>query len=190
MQQTEPLAQQEDSTAPADIEQQLIERAKERDRQAFHQLYERYVKRVYAICWRLLADKNAAEEVTQDVFMSVWQQLPQFDGRSLFSTWLHAIATKQAVSHFRARRRWFERFLPFDLAANDHREYQDDYQEHGVEAAIQKLPTQARMVFVLFAIEGYRHEEIADLLNIAVGSSKAQYHRARTLLKQWLDYED
>lgn len=190
MQHTQSQAQQENSTAPADIEQQLIQRAKDRDRQAFHQLYERYVKRVYAICWRLLAEKSAAEDVTQEVFISVWQQLPNFDGRSLFSTWLHAVATKQAVSHFRSRRRWFERFLPFDLASNDHGDYEDAHQEHGVDAAIQKLPTQARMVFVLFAIEGYRHEEIADMLNIAVGSSKAQYHRARNLLKQWLQYED
>lgn len=190
MQQTESLMEQGNDTASIDIELQLIQRAIERDRQAFHQLYERYVKRVYAICWRLLADKNAAEDVTQEVFISVWQQLPAFNGRSLFSTWLHAIATKQAVSHFRQRRRWFERFLPFDLAVNDHGEYHDEHPEHGVEDAIQKLPTQARMVFVLFAIEGYRHEEIADLLNIAVGSSKAQYHRARNLLKQWLHYED
>lgn len=160
----------------------VINAASKGDRKAFYVLYRQFCNRVYAICWRLLADKQKAEDATQETFIKVWQQLPEFKGNSQFSTWLHTIATRTAVDVWRQDKL---------LRQSDNDEVLQqfavsDSESEGLEQAIQKLPSQARAVFVLFALEGYQHQEIAGLLDIAPGTSKAQYHRARQLLKEWL----
>lgn len=165
---------------------QVVASAQQGDKQAFYSLYQQFVPRVYAICWRLLAHKQKAEDASQDVFIKVWQQLPQFRGDSSFATWLHSIATRTAIDVWRQ-----EKYLRLTDSS--------DEQELGcepivacsgasapLEQAIQRLPAQARAVFVLFALEGYQHQEIAALLGIAEGTSKAQYFRARQLLQEWL----
>lgn len=166
---------------------QAISAAQRGDRQAFYQIYRQFTGRVYAICWRLLADKQKAEDATQEVFIKIWQQLPDFRGDSQFGTWLHTIATRTAIDIWRQ-----EKFLRLtdstddsnsELAEQVTEAVTDDTQ---LEAAILRLPAQARAVFVLFAIEGYQHQQIAVLLDIAEGTSKAQYHRARQLLREWL----
>ncbi len=168
--------------AVQDMEQDWIHAAKAGDRQAFYLLYQKYHRRVYAIALRLLSDRAKAEDACQEVFVKVWQQLSWFRGDSSFATWLHSISTRTAVDLWRkdreSRRSTDE--IP-ELAS-------DEPVDHGdLEALIQRLPDQARAVFVLFALEGYQHNEIAALLGIAEGSSKSQYHRARQLLRGWLD---
>jgi RNA polymerase sigma-70 factor, ECF subfamily len=165
---------------------QAIAAAKSGDKQAFYSLYQQFVGRVYAICWRLLANRQKAEDASQEVFIKVWQQLPAFRGDSSFATWLHSIATRTAIDLWRQDKY---------LRLTDSSDAQPELAEQtvpcsGVEApleqAIQRLPPQARAVFVLFALEGYQHQEIAGLLGIKEGTSKAQYFRARQLLQEWL----
>lgn len=174
-----------------DDEARLIAKVKQGDRHAYHQLYQQYCDRVYGICFRLLGEASSAEDATQEVFIQVWKKIGSFQQQSKFSTWLYTVATNLAVSQYRKRNTWWSRFRSSDdeQHAMEQGAYQDVHFEHGLEAKIQRLPEQARMVFVLFAIEGYRHEEIATKMGIAVGSSKAQYHRARQLLKQWIEDE-
>ncbi|MBZ9610468.1 RNA polymerase sigma factor [Rheinheimera maricola] len=164
---------------------QAIAAAKNGDKQAFHSLYQQFIGRVYAICWRLLANRQKAEDASQDVFIKVWQQLPAFRGDSSFATWLHSIATRTAIDIWRT-----EKYLRLTDSSDElelaEQSVACSSNEAPLEQAIQRLPAQARAVFVLFALEGYQHQEIAALLGIAEGTSKAQYHRARQLLQEWL----
>lgn len=168
----------------------MIAAAKQGDKQAFYQLYQHYIGRVYAICWRLLANKQQAEDASQEIFIKVWQQLPSFRGDSEFTTWLHSIATRSAIDLWRQQKylRLTDSAEPLseNLAELAGQQVPCSSVQLPLEQAIQRLPSQARAVFVLFALEGYQHQQIATLLGIAEGSSKAQYHRARQLLQEYL----
>jgi RNA polymerase sigma-70 factor (ECF subfamily) len=169
---------------PCEIpEPELIERAKRGDRDAFKQLYLIHHKRVYGICYRLCGQAFLAEEATQDTFVRLWQKLPLFRGDSQFSTWLHSMTVNQALSSIKKYKSFWSRFTY--LA--EHTEVgQSEMQYAELDKLLIKLPERARIVFVLFAIEGYQHNEIALQLNIAQGTSKAQYHRARKLLREMM----
>jgi len=168
-----------------DIESQWIAQAQQGDQQAFHRIYENYHRRIYALCWRMLADKDSAEDVCQEVFVQLWQKISNFRGESKFSTWLHSVASNIALGHIRKNKTWLQRIFSIeDQVVED--VAVDMPQCSNLDKNILKLPERARLVFVLFAIEGYRHEEIASMLGMAVGTSKAQYHRARGLLRESL----
>lgn len=170
----------------ADDITQVVTAAQRGDKQAFYTLYQQFVGRVYAICWRLLAQRQKAEDACQEVFVKIWQQLPTFRFDSSFATWLHSIATRTAIDIWRQ-----DKYLRL-TDSSDALQYIDEPtvacsgQQIPLEQAIVRLPAQARAVFVLFALEGYQHQEIAALLDIAEGTSKAQYFRARQLLQEYL----
>jgi RNA polymerase sigma-70 factor (ECF subfamily) len=170
-------------------EQAVISRAQQGDQQAFYQLYQKYHRKVYAICWRMLADKDSAEDVCQEVFVQLWQKISNFRGESKFSTWLHSVTTNVVLGHLRKHKNWLQRIFSIedqtiqDVAV----EMEDDSGLTALDKHIARLPERARLVFVLFAVEGYRHEEISKMLNMAVGTSKAQYHRAKSLLREWVE---
>jgi len=171
-----------------DEEQQLIAKAKAGDQHAFYQLYNMHHKRVYGICWRMLADKDSAEDICQEVFVQVWQKLASFKGNSKFSTWLHSVTSNIVLNHLRKQKNWLQRV--FSIEEQVVEDVGEQMQElSSLDRHIMRLPERARLVFVLFAVEGYRHEEIGKMLNMAVGSSKAQFHRAKSLLKEWLEDE-
>jgi RNA polymerase sigma factor (sigma-70 family) len=172
----------------AEHESELITRAQQGDQHAFHQLYETYHRRIFALCWRMLADKDSAEDVCQEVFVQLWQKISNFRGESKFATWLHSVATNIVLGHLRKQKNWLQRIFSIEeqSVAEASVELIDDTISSALDSKIQQLPERARLVFVLFAVEGYRHEEIANMLNMAVGSSKSQYHRARNLLRESL----
>ena len=168
-------------------EQHLISAAVAGDVNAFKKLYERHVPKIYALCSRLCADKSQAEDATQEVFIQVWLKLENFRGESQFSTWLYSVAAKVTVSYIRKQKGWWQRFFNIDDTGVQEAGYEVEFADDQLDVLIMKLPERARMVFVLHAIEGYRHAQIAKMLDIAVGTSKAQFHRARRLLEEWLD---
>lgn len=169
-----------------DEEQQCIAKAQQGDQAAFYQLYEKYHKRMYALCWRMLADKESAEDVCQEIFVQLWQNISNFRGDSKFSTWLHSVGTNVVLGHLRKNKSWLQQV--FSIEDNPQQEVgQEMASLSSLDKHIMRLPERARVVFVLFAIEGYRHEEIAQMMKMAVGSSKAQYHRARKLLQTWVE---
>lgn len=155
------------------------------DAHAFERLYRRHVNRINTLVRRMLGED--AEDVTQEVLIRAWQKLGTFRGEAAFGTWLHRLAVNVILNRRAARGRWRKLFLeepergleasgrPISAALGI------DF-----EAAIAKLPPGARQVFVLHDVEGYRHEEIAGLLRITVGTSKSQLHYARVSLRQSL----
>jgi RNA polymerase sigma-70 factor (ECF subfamily) len=166
----------------------LVERARARDPQAFEQLYRRYVPRIHAVCLRLAADSRRAEDLTQTAFIQAWQKLPLFRGESSFLSWLHRLAVNVALMDFRSTRRREARVVGTDDPAAWETPLRPT--PSGVrldlEAAIAALPPQARAIFVLHDVEGYTHEEIAGLMELQTGTTKAQLHRARQLLQEAL----
>jgi RNA polymerase sigma-70 factor, ECF subfamily len=156
---------------------------------AFERLYHDHVGRVYALCLRLCADVSAAEELTQDVFVRAWEKLGGFRGDSSFGTWLHRMTINMVLGRRRSDGRRSARvMLTHDLSL---------YEGEGsgaprtgeridLEAAMATLPEATRSVFVLHEVEGYTHQEIAELTGRAEGTCKALLHRARRLLKERL----
>src|SRR5215213_7753315 len=161
------------------------------DRKAFERLYRAHVNRVFTLCTRMCGSRVRGEELTQDVFVRTWEKLPQFRGESSFSTWIHRIAVNIVLTdrknEGRARLRMKEDDDDvgegiFAAAATTPR----DADRMDLTAAIDSLPPGARQIFVLHDVEGYKHEEIAQLCGITAGGSKAQLHRARLLLREAL----
>jgi RNA polymerase sigma-70 factor (ECF subfamily) len=175
----------------ASDEPDLVRRAQDGDSRAFETLYRRHAARVHATLWRLAGGVEArAEELTQDAFVRAWQRLGSFRGDSAFGTWLHRLAVNTALMDLRARRSR-EDLESGELEVDDVAVDPAPRPGSGMdlERAISALPERSRAVLILFEVEGYRHEEIADALGIAVGSSKAHLHRARALLRRALGGE-
>lgn len=168
---------------------EVVRLAQAGDTRAFEQLYREHEGRVYAVCLRIIADRTRAEELTQDVFVRVWETLASFRGESAFSSWLHRVAVNVVLVDIRTERRYQNRVATVeDLEVYDHpAPSPHPGTSLDLEDAIRTLPPQARAIFVLHDIEGFRHEEIAEQLGLAVGTSKAQLHRARRLLREALN---
>jgi RNA polymerase sigma-70 factor (ECF subfamily) len=176
-----------DSPPMADDDFSLVRAAGLGDAKAFEVLYRRHSRRVYGAVWRLCGGQIArAEDLVQEAFLRAWRALPNFRYESAFSTWLHRLAVNTALMDIRSRSDGMdretddaalERVATFDTAGQRTRERID------LERAVATLPERARAVLVLYDIEGWKHEEIAAELGMAVGSSKAQLHRARNLLR-------
>jgi RNA polymerase sigma-70 factor (ECF subfamily) len=133
----------------------------------------------------LLAEPAHAEDACQEVFVQLWQKIDQFKGQSQFTTWLHSVTSNIAISYLRKQKNWLQKVVSFEQSGLDEQGAEQLGELNGLDELIVRLPERARLVFVLHAVEGYRHEEIANMLNMAVGSSKSQYHRARNLLQEW-----
>jgi len=171
-----------------DEENLLIKEAQEGGHSAFEKLYRLNVGKVYAICLRITVDRNKAEELTQDTFVRAWENLDSFRGESLFSTWLYRIAVNVTLIHMRSNRRRFARFSSLSkLIKLSSREEHSSGIGIDIEKAITKLPLNAKMIFIMHDIEGYKHDEIAEMMSIAPGTTKAQLHRARSLLREALE---
>lgn len=172
---------------PATDVSALVRRAAAGDIAAFEQLYRDHVGRVHGAILRLVGmDRARAEELTQDAFVRAWQKLSSFRHESAFSTWLYRLGVNTALMDLRGRRE--EDIVDnaaLELAAGS--EVPFCAAERGdLERAVSNLPPRARAVLVLHDVEGWKHEEISVELGMAVGSSKAQLHRARGLLRRAL----
>jgi RNA polymerase sigma factor (sigma-70 family) len=172
-------------------DKELVSLSLEGDVTAFESLYRRHRDRIYGLMWRLCGgDRGIAEDLLQESFVRAWQKLQSFRGDSQFGTWLHRLAANVALSDRRIKVRRAKYEGPMDehaertaigsrdVTAGSHRD---------LERAIARLPERARTVLVLFDVEGYKHSEIARITGMAEGSSKAQLHRARKLVRKELE---
>ncbi|MDR3419522.1 MAG: RNA polymerase sigma factor [Nevskia sp.] len=173
---------------------ELVRLAAAGDERAFERLYRMHVDRIYGLCCRLChGDTARAEQSTQDAFVRAWEKLDSFRGESRFGTWLHRLTVNVVLGEHRLLKRWVafddgvgtEDESPADAVIPPPRQ-EDAALGMDLERALSRLPKGARTVLVLHDVEGYRHEEISSLTGIAVGTSKAQLHRARRLMKEWL----
>jgi RNA polymerase sigma-70 factor (ECF subfamily) len=180
-----PVRDDEDRRA---AERRLVREAQAGDLVAFERLYRENERKVFALCLRLSSDAALAEELTQEVFVRAWRKLSSFRGESAFSSWLYPMTVNVALSERRSRRRREARLFATEDPARLEQASSAPAPERGfdLEKALSALPPGARAVFVLHDVEGRTHDEIAALLDIAPGTSKAQLFRARRLLREAL----
>lgn len=158
------------------------------DMRAFEALYRRHAGRVHGVIWRLVGGLQArAEDLVQETFVRAWQRLETFRHESRFSTWLHRLAVNTALMDLRAARSRPEGHMEPDDATGPGAHEESPGLRLDLEQAVARLPPRARAVLVLHDIEGWQHQEIAAELGMAVGTSKAQLHRARALLRERLE---
>jgi len=177
-------------------EAELIEKAKLGDAQAFQALYDRHKRRVYSLCLRMTSNTAEAEDLTQEAFLQLYRKIGTFRGESAFSTWLHRLSVNVVLMHLR------KKSLPVVSLEETTQPGEDDTpkKDFGAEdmalagsidrlqlqKAVDDLPPGYRTIFVLHDVEGYEHNEIADIVGCSIGNSKSQLHKARMKLRDLL----
>jgi len=167
---------------------ELIRRAQSGDTAAFEQLYRSNNRRVYSVCLRMVKNAADAEDITQQVFLILFRKIGTFCGESLLSTWLHRVTVNAVLMHMRRKRAAGARTENLDtetlplLAVSDH-SMDGAVDRINLRRALRKLPAGSRRMFLLYAVLGYRHQEIAKLESCSVGCSKSQVHKARKRLR-------
>jgi RNA polymerase sigma-70 factor (ECF subfamily) len=166
---------------------ELIEKCLRNDRQAQHALYKMYAGKMYAVCCRYVKDRMDAEDVMVMAFTKIFERISQFKGEGSFEGWIRRVMVNESLTYLRKNKNMY---LETDIEEVDR---EPDYQqlENQLEAddllkLIEELPTGYRMVFNLYSIDGYSHQEIADQLGISENTSKSQLSRARALLQKRL----
>ena len=176
-------------------EAEAIERARQGDAEAFEVLYNLHKRRVYSLCLRMTANAAQAEDLTQEAFLQLFRRIATFRGESAFSTWLHRMAVNVVLMHLR------KKGLPVvPLEENQETDEEAPKKELGavdstlagaidrlqLNRAIDRLSPGYRRIFVLHDVEGYEHNEIADMVGCSIGNSKSQLHKARLKLRELL----
>ena len=165
-------------------DEQLIEKASKKHRDAQHVLYNKHAPKMLSICRFYIKDLQQAEEVMLNGFFKIFKQLETFKNEGSFEGWMRRIMVRESISYLRKKNQ-FE-FSAEDMDLYDkpiiHDTTELDIEE--VQLLIDKLPQGYRIVFIMFAIEGYKHSEISALLEISVSTSKSQLFKARKLLQQ------
>ena len=165
-------------------EKQLIAKAVDGDRQAQRTIYERFSPKMLGVCRQYIKDVQFAEDVMVGGFVKVFKNLKTFGHRGSFEGWIRKIMVRECISHLRKKQ-----FVVYGEEADEHMAIAEENQtsvsdvEH-IQHLIDGLPEGYKMVFVLYAVEGYKHEEIAQLLQISVGTSKSQLFKARKMLQE------
>lgn len=176
-------------------ETDLIARAQRGEEAAFTALFETHKRRVYSLCLRMTGSAADAEDLTQQAFLRLFRRISTFRGESAFATWLHRLVVNEVLMHLRKKR-----LQEVSLDEIETREEEPVKREYGeddrrlretidrlsLNRAIAKLPPGYRTAFVLYDVEGYEHNEIAQMMNWSTGNSKSQLHKARRKLRQLL----
>jgi RNA polymerase sigma-70 factor, ECF subfamily len=177
-------------------EAEAIERAKRGDAEAFQALYDKHKRRVYSLCLRMTANTAEAEDLTQEAFLQLYRKIATFRGESAFSTWLHRLSVNVVLMHLR------KKGLPVVSLEETTQGGEEDSpkKDFGAEdlalagsidrlqlqKAVDDLPPGYRTIFVLHDVEGYEHNEIAEIVGCSIGNSKSQLHKARMKLRDLL----
>lgn len=184
---------QMNATAFSMSEAEAIERAKQGDSVAFATLYDLHKRRVYSLCLRMVGNETGAEDLTQEAFLQVYRKIVTFRGQSEFSTWLHRVAVNVVLMHFRKHRLLTVSLdEPLDQVERDGPKRYFGIRDNllagsidriTLERAIGELPSGYRNVFVLLDIEGYKHNQAAEMMGCTIGNTKSQLHKARLKLR-------
>ena len=169
-------------------EQALINGSAKGDRKAQQALYESFAKRMYVICLRYSKSDLEAEDILQESFIKVFKSIANFRGESSLYYWIKRIVVNTALNYQRSKLYMYPMVDVDNL--NDQVEKEtilSGMQMQDLLALIQQLPTGCQVIFNLYAVEGYQHKEIAEMLKITEGTSKSQYARARQLLREKLE---
>lgn len=189
-----------DKTTAAKVasETQLIARAQQGDEAAFAALFNAHRRRVYSLCLRMTGDTTEAEDLTQEAFLQLFRKISTFRGESAFTTWLHRLVVNVVLMHLRKKGLLQVSLDEVDTSQEEpvKRDYGDDdrrligsIDRISLERAIAALPPGYRTVFVLHDVEGYEHNEIAQIMDCSTGNSKSQLHKARLKLREYLRHQ-
>ncbi len=179
-------------------EQELIRTAQTGDIEALSIIYEKYSRRVFNLCLRMIRDRSDAEDLTQDVFVQLFRKIHTFRGQSAFSTWLHRLAVNMVLMEIRSRKTHRYSLVPIEQKNEDDEATHDQYGREDLnlrgsidriilQAALDQLPPGYRVVFLLHDVHGYEHQEIAEILSCSVGNCKSQLHKARLKLRRLME---
>jgi RNA polymerase sigma-70 factor (ECF subfamily) len=178
-------------------DENVVRMAQEGDVAAFERIYRLHSRKVYALCLRMVSDRSEAEDLTQDVFLQLFRKINTFRGESAFSTWLHRMSVNIVLLRFRmktlADKSW-------EMITNSEEGSSAEGRQIGgpdlrlkgavdritLETAINELPPGYKAMFILHDVQGYKHEEIAEIFGCTAGNSKSQVHKARTRLRRLL----
>lgn len=167
--------------------EELIERCKQKERNAQYQLYERFAPKMMGVCKRYVRQEEVAEEMLSNTFIKVFSHIGQYEAKGSFEGWIRQIAVRECIGYLRAQRNWYVSVDEFqandDLITlpTDHLETEEIVQ------LIESLPNGYREVFNMYVIEGMKHHEIAKLLDISENTSKTQLMKAKAALRTKID---
>ena len=178
-------------------EEKVVRMAQQGDVAAFERIYRSHCRKVYALCLRMVSDRSEVEDLTQEVFLQLFRKIHTFRGASAFSTWLHRMSVNIVLLRFR-KKSPLEKSLatitnPENGSSAESREFgAPDLRLKGaldriaLETAINELPPGYKAMFILHDVQGYNHDEIAEIFGCSAGNSKSQVHKARTRLRELL----
>ena len=169
---------------------QIIDGCTRHDRRSQQELYNRYSRYLLGICLRYASDKAEAEDILQEVFLKIYFNITEYSGTGSFTGWLRKIAINTAITHYHRnlKYRYLENIDEYVTVETGVSSFEEDFfTADELYKTLNELPTGYRMVFNLYAVEGYKHKEIAEMLNIDVNTSKSQYSRAKTTIRGKLE---
>jgi RNA polymerase sigma-70 factor, ECF subfamily len=179
------------------VEAKTIRRAQQGDRGAFERIYRRHSPRIFGLCWRMVGNPTEAEDLTQEAFLQVFRKIQTFRGDSALYTWMHRLTVNVVFMHLRKKKL---REIPLGESGKEDGQGRQQDKETGspdltltqfcdrvhLEDAVDRLPTTCKRVFVLHEVQGYKHREIARIMESSVATSKVRLHRARARLRELL----
>lgn len=170
---------------PEDRDLVLCKRCQQGDVHALEELYKRHKDKVFALVFRMTNNVQDAEDIVQEIFVQVHRKIADFRGDAAFSSWLYRVSTNITLSALRRKKRQSREVASDEIQAKPQSQTARLLKPF-LEEAIASLPPKSRMVFVLHDIQGFQHNEIADMLNCSEGTSKSQLHKARAQLRKFL----
>ncbi|MBN1252062.1 MAG: sigma-70 family RNA polymerase sigma factor [Bacteroidales bacterium] len=172
-------------------EEQLIERCKNQDRTAQKVLYDKYAAQMLGICARYVFERSEAEDILQEGFLKIFLKISEFEGRGSFEGWMKKVFVNTAITNYHKSSKYNKNHYDInevqELKFENKTYNESDYTPEELSKIIHSLPEGYKLVFNLYAIEGYKHKEIAKLLEIDINTSKSQYSRAKKLIRKKLD---
>lgn len=174
-------------TVTIDINNKLVEKACRGDQKAMYRLYRMYLPAMYNTCIRMVVNKNDAEDIIQESFISAFTGIDGFRGEASFGTWLKRIVINKSLNHLRNRKVMYVDLDNINVEDTDPED--DDLPDITMEVihrCIKSLPCKSRVVLNLYLLEGFLHREIASMLGISESTSRSQYIRAKKILKDSL----
>jgi RNA polymerase sigma-70 factor (ECF subfamily) len=178
-------------------EAEAIRLAQQGDPGAFERIYQLHSRRIYSLCLRMVSNTAEAEDLTQEAFLQLFRKIATFRGESAFSTWLHRLAVNVVLMRLRKKKvpesSLEEVTEPDEESGGPRRDFggpdlrlSGSIDRVNLQRAIEELPPGYKQVFVLHDMQGYEHNEIADIMDCSIGNSKSQLHKARMRLRELL----
>lgn len=171
-------------------DQQLIEGCSRHDRKAQQELYDHYSRFLLGVCMRYATDRSEAEDILQESFLKIYFNIKDFSGTGSFMGWLRKVAVNTAITHYHRNLKYryhveIEEYTSAEVGQSSFEE--DFFTSEELSKVLNELPAGYRMVFNMYAIDGYKHKEIADILGIDTNTSKSQYSRAKAAIREKLE---